>query len=152
MHARTTLIATLAAVSVAMILDLARNGLPVPRTAASPIEIWDETQVQACDAGLDYERLVRRASRGDADALLALIEFSPRSDAAGALGHGCVLVGLLDRVGDANFARCAARATPPARRSLNRILEYGIACGRPQEAPLSPAAYYPLTAITADLR
>lgn len=55
-------------------------------------EIWEETLWDAEKCRFDYCGNYHAARAGDFEALQRLFEFSKKTDAASALGHGCALM------------------------------------------------------------
>jgi hypothetical protein len=84
-------------------------------TAGIPVE--PELLAAAREAHFDYMKQLARAERGDGDALLALIEVSPKiaHSAAGSEQHGDVLLAFRKRVGRTTFTDAMGRASPDAR-------------------------------------
>jgi hypothetical protein len=93
---------------------------------AATIVVAGETLDTARDAGFDYLGVLGRAENGDRASLAELLRFSDHTDAAASLGHGVVLVELLDVVGDQAFAETATREDRRVRDLVARTLEAGI--------------------------
>ncbi len=89
--------------------------------------LWEETLQQAKDTGIDYLPLVRSARKGDAKSLNQL--FAMRVDAAGALGHGIVLLHVLQARGDHAFAEAILRRPRGERHLLRELLKCGLDYG-----------------------
>jgi hypothetical protein len=70
----------------------------------------------AKDIGFDYMGNLRRAEKGEADAIVALFNFSPQLDAAASLAHGWVLLDLQKIMGREKFASALSRARPSVRK------------------------------------
>lgn len=94
---------------------------PVPT-----IGVWEETLWTAEDAGFDYERKLALAEQGNDDALVELILFCHKTDAAGSLGHAIVLYQLLEKLGDARFAQAIRAARNVDPRPLGDLLAAGV--------------------------
>jgi hypothetical protein len=97
-----------------------------PATAtdrARHIKPEPEVLTQAEDAGFDYIGKLRRAERGETEAVVALINFSSKTDAAGALAHGWVLLELRKMIGKDKFSNALAHATKLGRMSALDIME-----------------------------
>ena len=92
--------------------------------------VAEETLWQAQYSGFPYLDTLQQAESGNVEALTAMMRFSTRADAAGALGHGMVLVGLLDRVGEEAFCAAIGGLTSPERDVLRHSLEGGEAYSR----------------------
>jgi len=88
-----------------------------------PIHASEEVLEQAHEVGFDYRQVLVRAQGGDEAALASLMRFSFETDAAGALGHGVVMLGLLQQLGDDAFAAEARRRSQlVVRRSGEALL------------------------------
>jgi len=98
-----------------------------PRVEHSPAGIAVDPEVlsAAREAQFDYMKQLARAERGDVDALLALIELSPRiaHSVAGSEQHGNILLSLRHRVDRAAFSKAMHRASPDAQREAALTLE-----------------------------
>ena len=90
------------------------------------IEVAEETLHQAKDQNFKYEFILDKAESGDKEAIAALLRFD-KSDAAGALGHGVVLIELADLIGDKTFADVVRVQDFKTRRAVARYLEAGVA-------------------------
>jgi hypothetical protein len=73
--------------------------------------------------GFDYMGNLRRAERGEIAAAVALINFSSKTDAAGALAHGWVLLELQKSMGRTKFSISLSRATDVGRKSALEIMK-----------------------------
>jgi hypothetical protein len=96
--------------------------------AAATNRVWRiqperEVLTVAEEARFDYMGILRRAEMGEADALVALINFSPQTDAAASLAHGWVLLDLRKMIGNGKFASALARATNVGRKSALGSME-----------------------------
>lgn len=91
-----------------------------PGIAADP-----EILVAARDVHFDYMGQLRRAERGDRQALLALIQFTPRISysAAGYEQQGDILLEVRDRVGKHVFESVMADASADAQEATKLTLE-----------------------------
>ena len=101
-------------------------GCSAPATATDRVRhIRPEPEVltQAGDAGFDYIGKLRRAELGETEAVVALINFSVQTDAAGALAHGWVLLELREMIGNHKFSNGLAHATTAGRLSALDIME-----------------------------
>jgi hypothetical protein len=94
------------------------------RTRAG-ILVADETLWQATAVDFDYQRTLARAIEGDRLAAQKLMAFSTETDAAGALGHALVLMELMHRVGDNDFASAARALTDDEKRVAWVLFEDG---------------------------
>jgi hypothetical protein len=91
--------------------------------AVSHIRPEPEVLTVAEEAGFDYMGNLRRAEKGEAEAIVALINFSPQTDAAASLAHGWVLLNLRKMIGSDKFANALARATNAGRKSALNSME-----------------------------
>lgn len=92
------------------------------RTRSEFIRPEPEVLGQASNVGLAYIPALRKAEHGDHAALVQLINFSPQTDAAGALAHGWVLLELRRIVGPAEFSAALRHASEAGRESAARIM------------------------------
>jgi len=101
---------------------------------------------EARDAGFDCSRVLAQAEQGDRQSIAELLRFSEHVDTASALGHGLVLIQLLNIVADRTFAEAARGESAAVRRRVADLLDAGIDyVGVPQlQRPLALQA--PLTA------
>jgi hypothetical protein len=96
----------------------------VPRNGEiSHIQPEREVLTTARDVGFDYMGNLRRAEKGQIEAIVALINFSPQMDAAASLAQGWVLLDLRKIVGNDKFANALARATKVGRKSALDSME-----------------------------
>lgn len=95
------------------------------------IIVPEETQSQADKIGFDYQSVLASAEQGKGNAISDLMEFSAKTDAAGGLGHGVVLLELLGKVGDSRFAAVAARQTGETKKIVAESLRVGEAYIQP---------------------
>jgi hypothetical protein len=107
--------------------------------------VWDETLNQARDSGIDYFQLAQAALRGDPSALDRLLWFGTKTDAAGALGHGVVLVHILHELGDQRFAAALWKRPNREKRMLGAMLRAGLDYGPWRVAPQSLPDCFPMT-------
>jgi hypothetical protein len=113
-------------------------------TVKPSIVVASETLDQGRKRGFDYQAVLVRAERGDEASLAELMRFGLETDAAGALGHGVVLVELLQRIGDSAFGAVVARRSTCVRECLAESLRAGEDYIRPPLAcPIREA--YPST-------
>jgi hypothetical protein len=98
-----------------------------PRVEHSPAGIAVDPEVlsAAREVHFDYMKQLALAERGDVDALLALIELSPRiaHSAAGSEQHGDILLAVRKHVGSTVFSQTIHRASPNAQRAATVDLE-----------------------------
>jgi len=98
-----------------------------PRVEHSPAGIAVDPEVlsAAREAPFDYMKQLARAERGNVDALLALIELSPKiaHSVAGSEQHGDIVFAVRQRVGSAAFSKAMHRASPDAQRASMDTLE-----------------------------
>lgn len=95
------------------------------------IIVAEETLSQAEDKGFDYSAVLARAEQGDQKAIAELMRFSLETDAAGALGHGVVLVELVGKVGDRRFADVATKRSGRIKEVVAEMLRGGEAYIQP---------------------
>ena len=100
---------------------------PLPTEIATYIDPDVTRPAEA--AHFHYVSTVQHALAGDRQALLTLVEFSPRlaSSPSGAEFHGGVLAQLYERLGPGSFREVFARASPQSRESsiaLMRAMSY----------------------------
>ena len=107
------------------ILGLLTIALILVACSKSRISVWEETSSQARNVEFPYVATLQRAESGDVNSIIALMQF--HADAAGGLGHGIVLIELLDLVGEARFCEAIAQLSPPEKQSLALYLDAGIA-------------------------
>ena len=93
------------------------------RDTASHIRPQLEVLTAAQDVGFDYVGNLRRAEKGETKAIVALINFSPRVDAAASLAHGWVLLDLQKITGREKFANSLAHATTKGRKTALSDME-----------------------------
>jgi hypothetical protein len=98
---------------------------PREEHSAAGISVDPEVLSAAREAHFDYTKQLARAERGNIDALLALIQLSPKiaHSAAGSEQHGDILLALRKRVGSATFSDAMRRASPDAQRAATDTLE-----------------------------
>jgi len=115
-------------------------------TPQTKISVAEETLGEARDAGFDCSRVLAQAEQGDRQSIAELLRFSEHVDTASALGHGLVLIQLLNIVADRTFAEAARGESAAVRRRVADLLDAGIDyVGVPQlQRPLALQA--PLTA------
>ena len=98
-----------------------------PRVEHSPAGIAVDPEVlsAAGEAHFDYMKHLIRAEGGDVDAVVALIELSPKiaHSAAGSEQHGDILLAVRHRVGSVAFAKAVRRASPEAQHAAAVDLE-----------------------------
>src|SRR5438093_737285 len=105
--------------------------------------VWEETLWQAKDSGIDYLTSANSAWNGDPSALARLLIFGINVDAAGGLGHGVVLVGVLRQIGDAPFADAIRKRPARERARLNELLKCGLDYGPWKADPNSLSVLFP---------
>jgi hypothetical protein len=98
-------------------------GGPPQADAVSHIRPEPEVLTVAKEVGFDYMGNLRRAEKGEADAIIALINFSPQTDAGATLAHGWVLLDLQKMIGRDKFANALVRATNAGRKSAVESME-----------------------------
>jgi hypothetical protein len=103
------------------------------------VETLDQAQIHS----VDYCALVFRANSGDDGAIQELLRISCIVDAAGAIGHGVVLVDILVSTGDEKFSAILGAQTPDVTGATFRAVEAGFAYSRRADLP-KPSAF-PLT-------
>lgn len=123
----------IAAWTVASISGCAK---PAPETK---IRVSDETIWQARNAAFDYVGYLARAERGDDEAISKLLAFD-RTDAAGGLGHGVVLVELTGIVGDAKMAALIR----PRSREIKSLIRMHFLAGEAYAHPKLPKPLHEL--------
>jgi hypothetical protein len=127
-------------------------GAPTLDRGCTPVapsfEFWDETLGQAREQRLDYPELVHEALAGDREALGGLIEFSAKTDAAGALGHGCTILRTLDSIGDERFAQALLEHPVSIRKCVGEVIKAGLDYGPQRIDPTSAPRLYPQTFLT----
>lgn len=112
--------------------------------------VAEETLSTAEEKGVAYKKLVDKARMGDRGALGELLTFSRRVDAAAAIGHGIVLIGLLQECGDRVVAEIVQHQDPEVRQYVLLCLEAGLAYGI--DGPrISPGQFAPLTCSACKL-
>lgn len=89
------------------------------------IKIWKETMVFAKDENFPYCALLQRAVSKDKKAIKRLA-FKTFDTSAG-LGHGTVIVALVDRLGESFFIRAIGNLSPKNRQHLLLNLKVGLA-------------------------
>jgi hypothetical protein len=92
--------------------------------------VAEETLWTAKDRGFNYKASLRGALGGDPEDVKRLMDFSRHVDAAGALGHGVVLIEVCVGFGDVPSASLTANLSPEERFCLRNILAAGIAYSR----------------------
>lgn len=92
------------------------------QTTARPINPEPEVITQAEDAGFDYRDTLAKAEAADVNAVTKLVEFSPSTDAAGALAHGWVLLALKRKIGNSAFDRAFSEASLVSRTRTVEIM------------------------------
>ncbi|HEX7898229.1 MAG TPA: hypothetical protein VF950_10750 [Planctomycetota bacterium] len=90
--------------------------------------VAEETLSAAKHKGFNYKATLRGALGGDPADVKRLMMFT--ADAAGALGHGVVLIEVCVGFGDVPSASLAADLSAEERLDLRRTLEAGIAYTR----------------------
>ena len=98
-------------------------GGPPQGDGVSHIRPEPEVLTVAKEVGFDYMGNLRHAEKGEADAIIALINFSPQTDAAASLAHGWVLLDLQKMIGHDKFASALARAKTDGRKSALNSME-----------------------------
>jgi hypothetical protein len=112
-------------VTISIPLLISCSGPATAQQAGRVPQIQPEREVLtvAEDAGFDYIGNLRRAEKKDLDAVIALVNFSPQTDAASALAHGWVLLELQKMIGKDAFAKALSLATEPGRKSTLTIMK-----------------------------
>ncbi len=105
------------------------------------IAVPEETQSQADKIGFDYQSVLAHAEQGTENAISDLMEFSAKTDAAGVLGHGVVLVELIGKVGDRRFAEVATKQAGKVKEAVAESLRAGEAYIQPPLAGLRNIGY-----------
>jgi hypothetical protein len=82
-----------------------------------------EVFAQARKANFKYIETLRQAETGDIAAAVRLVNFSQKTDAAGALAHGWVLLEVKRRIGEREFSAALQRASPNGRAAAVRLME-----------------------------
>lgn len=120
--------------------------------APQKIDVSKETLDQAKKVGFEYESVLERAQSGEQYALTQLLWFSMDTDAAGSIGHGVVLIELLEQIGDAAFAEVARHHRSRVRLCVATVLEAGMSYTKePKQAPfdeLYPETFLALGVVT----
>ena len=115
------------------------------------IEPWEETLWQAEDCDFDYRGALCRAEYGDREAIVELLRFTSKTDAAGSLGHCQVMILLLLKLGDRTFADAVSGAPEDARKWAALVIEDGAADLEPR-LPRPVRELYPATFAAAEGR
>ena len=88
--------------------------------------IPEETLAASVREGFNYQDVFEKSMQGDTAALDQLIRFSLHTDAAAAIGHGTVLVYIVQKVGDNEFSKQHALRDERIRQKLLPVLAAGL--------------------------
>ena len=89
------------------------------------LEVAPETLHVAEQTKFPYVQYLERASTGDREAVLKLIEFTDQVDAAASLGHGLAFFEMARELGDANFSKIVDTLDKNKRRIVHRLFTVG---------------------------
>lgn len=110
------------------------------------VEVASALRRAADDLGFDYTGHLAKALQGDKAALEKLLQFNPASDSL-QLAHGAVLLSILKRRGDAEFAGVVATQSPETKTAIWAAMEGGTTQTLNAEAPATRNALMPPASV-----